>query len=372
MAGRPTRAEISLANIRFNFDQVQRLVGPEVARGAVVKADAYGHGAVEVARALAGAGAAWLCVALPEEGVQLREAGLDLPILCLGGFWGEQAGLVLDHDLTPELYRTDLCERLDVEAARRGAKARIHVKVDTGMGRLGVPAGELPRFLDAIARLRHLEVDGLMTHLASADVPALAEFTKRQVERFYDALGLLERRGIEPRWRHLANGAGLHAYPEARGNLVRPGAMLYGLKADVLNPEGPEVELRPGMKLVSSVEQLKTVPAGTPLGYGCTYVTERESVIATLPAGYADGVRRALSSAGEVTVRGRRAPIVGRVSMDLTMVDVTGVEGVALEDDVVFFGDGDITAEEVAGVAGTISYEICCGVSARVPRVYVD
>lgn len=372
MAGRPTRAEISLANIRWNFEQARRLVGPEVAIAAVVKAEAYGHGAVPVARALADEGAAWLAVALPEEGVALREAGLELPVLCMGGIWDGQEATALDFDLTPELYRVDMCERLDAEAGRRGVTARFHLKVDTGMGRLGMPMGELDRFLDAISELRHLEVEGLMTHLSSADVPRLAEFTRGQVERFHEALELLERRGVMPRWRHIANGAGLHAYPEARGNLVRPGAMLYGLKRDVLNPEGPEIELRPAMRLVSRIEHMKVVGAGTPLGYGCSYVTSRESRIATVPAGYADGVRRGLSGVGSVVVRGRRAPIVGRVSMDLTIVDVTDVDGVGLGDEVVFFGDGEIAVEEVAKQVGTISYEICCGVSARVPRVYEE
>ena len=364
---RPTRAEVSLESVRHNFRVVRDLVGVDVL--GVVKANAYGHGAVEVARALVDEGAAWLGVALPEEGVALREAGLDAPILCMGGFWDRQEALVLDFDLTPGVSRADQLARLDAEAARRGRTAAFHLKVDTGMGRLGVPAADLDAFLASAARLGHVACEGLMTHLSSADTPALDAFTREQIDRFHDALDLLGRHGIEPRWRHLANGAAAHAFPEARGNLVRPGAVLYGLKRDILAPVEPDLDLRPAMRFVTSVEHLKTVPAGTPLGYGCTFATARESRIATVPAGYADGVRRALSNRGTMGVGGGMAPIVGRVSMDLTILDVTDVADVALGDEVVVFGPGGPSAEETAATAGTISYEITCGVSARVPRV---
>jgi alanine racemase len=368
---RPTRAEISLANLRHNFRTVADLVGPEVAVMGVVKANAYGHGAVEVAGSLAAEGASWLGVALPEEGIALREAGIDLPILCLGGFWDGQEALVLDYGLTPAVSRADQLVRLDAEAGRRGVTAVYHLKVDTGMGRLGVPAAGLEAFLAAAATLRRVACEGLMTHLSSADTPALDEFTRGQIARYHDVLELVERHGLAPRWRHLASGAGAHAFPEARGNLVRPGAVLYGLKRDILAPKPPDLPLRPVMRLVTRVEHLKRVPAGTPLGYGCTFATERESVVATVPAGYADGVRRALSNRGWVGVRGDRAPIVGRVSMDLTILDVTGVEDAALGDEVVVFGEGGPAVEEVAETAGTISYEITCGVSSRVPRLVV-
>jgi alanine racemase len=368
---RPTRAEIALEHVRWNFEAVRALVGPDVSVLGVVKADAYGHGAVPVAETLAAAGAAWLGVALPEEGAALRAAGLDLPILCMGGFWDGQEGGVLDADLVPALYRVDQLERLDAEAGRRGTTARYHLKVDTGMGRLGVPAASLASFLDRVARLRRVECDGLMTHLASSDVPDLAWYSRLQVERYGEALAAVEAAGLSPRWRHLANSATSNAFPEARGNLVRPGAVLYGLRRDILSPEGPPMDLKPAMRFVTRVERLERVPSGTRLGYGCTFETARESAIATVPAGYADGVRRGLSNRGGAVVRGVRAPIVGRVSMDLTILDVTDVPGAALGDEAVFFGDGVISAEDVAAEVGTISYEITCGVSARVPRVYV-
>lgn len=368
---RPTRAEISVASLRHNFRVVGALVGPEVAVMGVVKANAYGHGMVDAARAFVVEGAAWLGVALPEEGVTLREAGIDTPILCLGGFWDGQARLLLDFGLTPAISRADQLERLDAEAGRRGVTAPYHLKVDTGMGRLGVPAAELDGFLSGAAALRRVECEGLMTHVSSADVPALDGFTREQISRYHDALALVERHGLAPRWRHLANGATTYAFPEARGNLVRPGAILYGLQRDTIAPAGPGLPLEPVMRLVSRIEHLKTVPAGTPLGYGCTFTTPRESRIATAPVGYADGVRRSLSNRGAMGVRGHLAPVVGRVSMDLTILDVTDVPDVALGDDVVAFGRGGPSAEEVAETAGTISYEITCGVSARVPRLVV-
>jgi alanine racemase len=367
-AHRPTRAEIDLSRLRANFRLLADLVGPEVSVMGIVKADAYGHGAGAAARSLAEEGAAWLGVALPEEGVELREAGLALPILCLGGFWDGQEATLLDFDLTPALSRLDQIDRLDAEAGRRGRTARYHLKIDTGMGRLGLAEADLDAAIRRIAALRHAECDGLMTHLASADVPALADFTRGQIERYGDALRKLERAGIAPRWRHLANSAGTHAFAAARGNLVRPGAALYGLSRDVLAPLPPDLALRPVMRFVTRVEHLKRVSEGTPLGYGCTFHATRESRIATVPAGYADGVRRGLSNRGCMGVRGSRAPIVGRVSMDLTILDVTDVPGVEIGDEVVVFGDGGPRVEEVAETAGTISYEITCGVSARVPR----
>lgn len=374
-ATRPTRAEISRSAMRHNLGAIRALVGPAVEVLAVVKADAYGHGLVEAARVFADAGAAWLGVALPEEGVVLRESGIALPILCLGGFWKEQEGIVVEHRLTPAISRLDQIERLESEARRLGIVATAHVKIDTGMGRLGLALADVGPALELLGRSPNVFCDGLMTHLSSCDSPALEAFTNGQIEAFESTSDRFERAGVTLRWRHLAPSAGLHAYSSARGNLVRPGALLYGLKGDILSPgraDLPELDVRPAMRFVSRIEHLKTVPADTPLGYGCTFRTARESRIATFPAGYADGLRRVLSNRGEVGVRGARAPIVGRVSMDLTIVDVTDVGGVELGDEVVIVGPGGPSAEEFAAVAGSISYEVTCGVSARVPRVYVD
>lgn len=370
-AVRPTHAEIRLDRLTHNLHAIRSLVGPDVAIMAVVKANGYGHGGISCAQVFAKEGVAWLGVALPEEGVALRNAGIDTPILCLGGFWDGQESTLLDFALTPAISRIDQLDSLDREAGRRGVTAPVHLKFDTGLGRLGLESTSAGDTFAHLARRRNLEVDGLMTHLASADVPGLEGFTRGQIERFHGISELARAHGVSPRWTHLANGAGLHAFPEARGNLVRPGAVLYGLKRDILSPAGPELDVRPAMRFVSSIEHIKTVPAGTPLGYGCTYTTTRASRVATIPAGYADGVRRALSNRGIVGLRGTVVPIVGRISMDLTIADVTDVPDAALGDEVVLFGDGGPTVEDVAAAAGSISYEITCGVSARVPRIPV-
>ncbi|HEX8090590.1 MAG TPA: alanine racemase [Blastocatellia bacterium] len=371
---RPTWAEINLDNLLHNFQVMRAAVGPDVAIMPVVKADAYGHGAVECARALEMAGADWFGVALPEEGIKLRDAGISRPILCLGGFWEGQEELVVARELTPVVFRLDLLERLDGEARRAGASACYHLKVDTGMGRLGVPHDRLANFLDGAARFQNVMLDGVMTHLASADEPGKTEFTARQMSLFEGAVETVRDRGHRPTWIHAANSAASHAYPRSRGNLVRIGGVMYGLWRDVTKPDIEPLDWRPVLSLHTRVALVKTVPSGTPLGYGGTFVTSRESLIATLPIGYEDGLRRGLSNIGRVIVRGRFAPIAGRVSMDLTLIDVTGIDGVMPGDEVVIIGGrgaNRISAEEVAAGLETISYEITCGISDRVPRVTV-
>ncbi len=371
--GRPTWAEISLDNLVHNFQVMKAHLGAGVHIMPAVKADAYGHGAVECARALERAGADWFGVALPEEAMALRDAGISRPILCLGGFWEGQERVLLDRSLTPALSRLDLLERLNEAAGREGVTASYHLKVDTGMGRLGVPFGELDGFLSSAARLQSVRLDGVMTHFASADSVEGEAFTRDQIMRFETAVGKVRRAGFEPAWIHQSNSAAAHANLGSRGNLVRLGGVLYGLWRDVTNPSVEPLDWRPVMSLHTRIVLLKTVPAGTPLGYGGTFITKRESRIATLAIGYADGLRRTLSNRGRVLVRGQFAPVVGRISMDLTIVDVTDVAGAEAGDEVVIIGRQgpvSITAEEVAASIQTISYEITCGVSARVPRVY--
>ncbi|HJQ25333.1 MAG TPA: alanine racemase [Blastocatellia bacterium] len=372
--GRPTWAEINLDHLAHNFRLVKRAVGAAVAVMPAVKADAYGHGAVACALALERLGADWFGVALPEEGEALRAAGVTRPVLCLGGFWEGQEAALLAAQLTPVLYRLDLLERLDRAARRLGRVAAYHLKVDTGMGRLGVPRAELAGFLDRAARFTHLELEGVMTHFASADLPDKDEFTRQQMTRFESALAEIKARGHRPAWIHEANSAASLAYPLSRGNLVRPGGVLYGLWRDVVNPQTPPLDWRAVLALRTRIIHLKTVAPATPLGYGGTFTTERESRIATLAIGYEDGLPRALSNRGRVLVRGGFAPLVGRVSMDLTLIDVTDIKGAALNDEVTVIGaqgGREISAEEVAAQVGTISYEITCRLSERVPRVVV-
>jgi alanine racemase len=280
----------------------------------------------------------------------------------------------LEQNLTPVVYRLDMIEALDRAAAHAGLVADVHLKIDTGMGRLGVRSDDVRQFCEALSRFRNIRVDGLMTHLAAADDPAYEDFTKNQLERFQQAVDLFHERGFAPTFIHAANSAAAFAYPEARGNIVRPGGALYGFSRDVLPPNIEAAQLRPVMSVHSRIMLLKTVGRGEKLGYGCTFETLRESVIATLPIGYDDGYRRSLSNRGRVIVGGTFAPVVGRVSMDLILVDVTDVPGVSLHDQVTLLGRGgelSITAEDLGELAGTISYEITCGISSRVPRKYL-
>jgi alanine racemase len=373
---RPTWAQISLSQLTGNFRALQNMAAADVQVMAVIKADAYGHGAVECARALEGEGCQWFGVALIEEGIELRRVGIRARILCLSGFWRGQADEMIAHRLTPGLYRMDAAEELNARAQAAGTITDYHLKVDTGLGRLGVPLEEFPAFVDALRKFTHIRMEGLWTHFAEADSPH-TEFTQRQIEKYRDALRLAQNAGFNPTYHHLANSAGFHAHRAAHGNLVRTGALLYGLSEDILTPQLPAPSLQPVMSLHSRIIQLKTVGVGEPLGYGCTFTTSRESQIATIPIGYADGLRRALSNQGRVIVRTSEgvyyAPIVGRVSMDLTILDVTDVPDVATGDEIILLGDADglrVTAEEQAAIAGTVSYEIVCGVSGRVPRVY--
>jgi alanine racemase len=370
---RPTWAEVDLAALAGNLRVIRAQVGGEVKVMAAVKADAYGHGAVECARRLEREGIDWFGVALPEEGIELRRAGIRNPILCLGGFWAGQENACLQQNLTPVVYRLDMIETLDRAARAAVLIADVHLKIDTGMGRLGVRSDDLREFSKALSRYQNIRVDGLMTHLASADDPAHEDFTRNQLKRFDQAITLFRELGFAPTYVHAANSAASFAYPAARGNIVRPGGTLYGFRRDVLPPDIEAPQLRPVLSLRSRIMLLKTVGKGEQLGYGGTFETTRESLIATVPIGYDDGYRRSLSNRGRVIVRQTFAPVVGRVSMDLTLVDVTDVPGVSLHDQVTLLGrDGElsITAEDLGDLAGTISYEITCGISSRVPRIY--
>src|SRR5215813_4287449 len=371
---RPTWAEISLPALKHNYLTIRNHLGAPSQLMAVVKANAYGHGAVECARALDEINADWFGVALVEEGIELRRARITRPIFLLGGFWRGQADDLIASDLTPAVYRLDQAEELNARGGALGRFVNFHLKVDTGMGRLGVRLDELAEFARALGRFDRVKLDGVMTHFAAAD-SATTDYTGRQIALYEEAVEILRDLGFDPSWRHLANSAGIHAYPQSHGNLARAGASMYGLTRDVLSPRLAPFDLRPVMSLRSRIVMLKTVPAGRPLGYGLTFTTGRESRVATLPIGYADGLRRSHSNNGQVLTRGRLAPIVGRVSMDLTIIDVTDVPAAELGDEVILIGEQNglrISAEDLAERIGAISYEIVTGISARVPRVYDD
>lgn len=373
-ARRPTWAEINLQALADNFQAVRERVDAQVKIMAVVKADAYGHGALACAQRLAQAGASWFGVALPEEGIELREAGITKPILCLGGFWAGQEQSCIQHNLVPVVYRLDMIQALDRAARDAGIVVDAHLKLDTGMGRLGIRHDSVVEFANAIRDYKHVRIDGLMTHFASADDPAYEGFTKEQIKRFREASKLLRERGLNPTYEDLANSAATAGYESSWGNMVRPGGVLYGLWRDILPPLDEPLRLRPVMSLHSRIMLLKWVGAGETLGYGCTFETSRDTLVATLPIGYNDGYARALSNRGRAIVRGRYAPVVGRISMDLTLLDVTDVAGVRLNDRVTLLGEeGElmIPVEDIAKTAGTLSYEITCGISHRVPRIYM-
>jgi alanine racemase len=371
---RPTRAEIDLGALVRNL-RTLRSAAPRVDILAVVKADAYGHGAVMVSRALEAEGVGVFGVALVEEGVSLRAAGIRGDIVVLGGAYDGGWEALVEHRLIPVVFRPEHFGALGAAARARGVVALAHLKVDTGMSRLGVLPAELPGLLDRARVEASVQIDGLCSHFANADL-ADAALTRVQIERFQTALRQLRDAGFSPRWRHLSNSAGLLTLPEVRDglelNLVRPGLALYGLL--------PAPWLRPPQRLESvlswktAVVHLKSVPAGTPVSYGSTWIAPRPSRIATLPVGYADGWSRLLSNRGAVLVRGRRAPIVGRVCMDLCMVDVTEFPEVEMGDEVVLLGSQGAETQDahaLASLQGTIAYEVLCAISARVPRLAV-
>ena len=377
LARRPTWAEIDLNNLAANFNRIRRRVTPVARIMAVLKANAYGHGAVECAQRLSREGVDWFGVALPEEGIQLRAAGIKEPILLLAGYWPGQAAACIQHQLTPVVYHLEMIEALNQAAANAGVVIDVHVKVDTGMGRLGVRFDQLNEFVPGLAQFSNVRIDGVMAHLAAADDAMCQPLTRDQIQRFEDAVTVFRDHGYRPTHLHLANSAGIFGHRESWGNLVRPGGVLYGLWRDVLPLSTSDAELQPVLSLHSRISLLKWVPPGETIGYGCTFEAARRSLIATLPIGYHDGYMRGLSNRAHVIVRGKYAPVVGRISMDLTLIDVTDVPGVETDDQVTLLGwnrnspELIITAEDLARIAGTLSYEVTCGVGDRVPRVYV-
>jgi alanine racemase len=378
-ATRPTWADVSLETLRQNFRVVQKHIGAGVSICAVVKADAYGHGAIECSRALESEGANWFGVTSLDEAIPLRDAGIRGRILLMTGFWRGEEEEIARLRLTPTVWEPGYVELLEKAAAKLNLPGLpIHLKIDTGMGRLGVTLQELPGVLAAINASPHLVLEGLSTHLASSEVldaPSVDE----QLRVFSEAQQLLKQARLEPSIVHAANTSALISRSQSWHTMVRPGLALYGYYLP-FERAGREVSgsgLRLGVKPVltwkTRILSLREVQANQALGYGGTYVTKGPARVAILPVGYADGLNRALSSRGRVIVREHYAPIVGRISMDLTLVDVTGLPGVAVGDEVILLGSCDglqFGAREHAELANTIPYEILCGISKRVPRRY--
>ena len=379
MSTRPTWVEISLPQLAENYRVIRKHVGPEPAIMAIVKADAYGHGLSEVAQTLAGLDVDWFGVTSADEGIELRQLGIRQPILLLTGFWeGEQQALT-DFDLVPAVYSEDQLSALESWGQQTGKRIRFHLKVNTGMGRLGIHWQEVELFVKSYRRMTHVEIEGLFAQFSAAEDFTTRQ-TEEQAERFQSVQQALARAGIFPRYCHQANSAAIVNRPQTWGNLVRPGLLLYGYQLPPRLPAGNQstsyhpLPVREILTFKSKIIAVKEVPAGISLGYGGAYITSRPSRIATIPVGYADGLDRRLSRRGHVIVCGQCAPIVGNISMDLTLLDITELPHVAVGEEVILIGRKgacSVTALELAEMVGTIPYEILCGIGKRVPRHYL-
>ena len=371
---RNTWAEISLDAIEHNTRWFLGQLAAPTRMMAVVKADGYGHGAVEVARTAIGAGAGMLGVAFLDEAVQLREAGITSPILLLGYTPPQSVEAAIRHNVTLTVFTDDVMKEIIECAERLKRKARIHLKIDTGMSRVGVTSEEEALSLAMKAKASSfVVVEGIFTHFADADNED-ATFTELQFERFIQVIRSLEEQGITFPIRHCCNSAGTLRYPHMHLDMVRVGISLYGLSPSPAMSERVK-PLRQAMQFRTRVAALKRLSPNTPIGYGCTYTTECDSLIATIPVGYADGLPRLLSNRGCALIRGRKVPLVGNVCMDQVMLDVTDVPGIEAGEEVVLFGQSAgivLSADDLASLTGTIGYEIVCQVGKRVPRIYMN
>lgn len=382
MHTRPNWAEISLSALAENYRVVARHLGPGITPCCVIKCDAYGHGVIESARALEEAGAVFLGVTSTEEGIAVRDAGVKLPILVMTGFWRGEEESLLRHSLTPAIATAEHIEALEHASQSLGLthKIPVHLKVDTGMARLGVSLADLPALAARIARSPVVELEGVFSHLSESEV-LNSPVAARQRADFERAIALLAAAGLHPRYRHLANTAATVARPETWNNMVRPGLALYGYNlACEGQSEGPgagttALPVRPVLTWKTRIIALRDIASGTPVGYNQRWRAARPTRLAVIPVGYGDGFNRQLSRGGQVILHDHYAPIAGNVSMDLTMIDVTDIPGAAIGDEVLLIGRSphcSIGADDQARLANTIVYEILCGLSPRVPRVYVE
>ncbi|MBI1746573.1 MAG: alanine racemase [Acidobacteria bacterium] len=368
--GRPTVAYVDLNRLEKNYAALRTFLDKSVRVLGVVKADAYGHGSLPIAHRLERLGIDALGVGTVSGGVELRASGIQCPILVLGGFWRGEEESIVRHGLTPTIYRLEQLYRLSEVAGGLSARLKYHLKMDTGMTRLGVDYTQIVEFARTAQSIPHLHWEGLYSHLSSADEND-PSFTRRQIERFLWAVQELASAGFEVPVKHLANSAGLINYPEAWYDMVRPGLSLLGLLPKYCRAP---LDVSPILTLRTQIMSLRRVATQTPLSYGRRFVTSREGTIATLPIGYADGLSRLMSNKGAVIVRDQLAPIVGSVTMDMTLIDVTDIPHVQINDDALIIGQSarhSITAETIADQIQTIPYEVFCAVSKRVPRHYL-
>ncbi len=371
---RTTRAEVDLLAFRQNFQSLKNYLNPQTKIMAVIKADGYGHGAVPCARIAVDCGADYLGAGVIEEGIELRESGLSTPVLVLGSIFPNEAEDLVHHNLATIVCTLPLAKALSKEAKKQNKTVSVHIKVDTGMNRLGVTPENLSGLLDSISSLPNLKIEGVSTHFSSADDED-SSFTRAQLEKFRSVLPMLEKENVPII--HCANTSALFKYPESHFNMVRPGLILYGALPSpslqsVLNRQ--EKIFKPVMQWKSQVILVKNIAKGQPISYSGSFTTQKDSLVATLPIGYADGLHRTLSNNMEVLIRGKRAPQIGNICMDMTLIDVTEIQDVQAGDEVVLFGEQEgqmISVEEMAEKGKTIPYEILCNVGKRVPRCYL-
>ncbi len=373
MSSRPTWAEIDLGAIKHNLDQIKKLVGgarknsPKIM--VVVKANAYGHGLIKVAKTLEKLRVDYLGVASLDEAIALRKEGIKLAVLVLGSILPEEVDLALDYDVALTVCNKELAQTLNNKAKAKNITVPVHIKIDTGMGRIGVWHEEAAEFVKMVKRMKYIRAEGIYTHFTSASRDNF--FTNYQLESFENLLRRLDRENIQFHYKHAANSIALVDLKESHFNLVRPGIIVYGMYPK--RNFAKILKLKPALSLKTRIVYLKDVPVGRSISYGRTYITEKPTRIATLPIGYADGYGRILSNRASVLVKGEKAPVVGKVTMDQTMVDVGHIKGVEIGDEVVLIGrQGRLTmhTEEIARVSKTIPYEIVCSITNRVPRVY--
>jgi alanine racemase len=380
---RATFAQINLKTFKNNLQNLKKITEPHTGIMAVIKADAYGHGSLPCAKAAVDSGVDYFGVGIIEEGIELRENGITEPILILGSIFSDEAADLVRHNLATILCNNHLAEALAKEAEKQKKTVRVHIKVDTGMNRLGVLPENLLSLVQTINKLPNLKLEALSTHFSSANDEDTS-ITKQQIELFQNTLTELQEAGITiPPLTHLANTSALLRFPESQSNMVRPGLILYGaLPSPNLNSVAHEIcqkknlqIFQPVMQWKSKIILLKSVQKGQPLSYSRKYFTQKDSLIATLPIGYADGLHRNLSNNMEVLIKGKRAPQVGTICMDMILIDVTGTPDVQIGDEVVIFGkqgEEEIQVDELANRSSTIPYEILCNVGKRVPRVYME
>lgn len=366
-------AEIDLDALAHNMKEIRRLVREDALVTAVIKADGYGHGAKKIAQTLLDNGADRFAVAVLDEGIELRQAGFEVPVLILGFTDPERAEEVVKYNLDQTVYSWELAEALSKEAARQNKKAKIHIKVDTGMGRIGLqPNNESVNLIKKISELPNVILEGIFTHFAVADT-ADKRYTEEQYEKFNWIISELQKQNVEFNVRHCGNSATIIDLPDMHMDMVRAGIILYGLAPsnEVLLKK---IDLRQVMSLKVRITHVKEIEAGQSVSYGRKFIASKKSKIASLPIGYADGYTRMLSGKAEALVKGKRVPVVGRICMDQCMIDITGIEDVKVGDEVVLFGRQGkdmIHIDELAEKLGTINYEIVCMISKRVPRVYI-